>query len=171
MPRHLDARAPWWSRPKACEGRPLQCYKFRQVPVQEESMFLCSSMGLFIISSLVIIIRNQQVGRCHSPQQFWCSTIQASHRVDELLQPSRVSTGLAHSEAMSIKRSQEGSLMRCYHSTHRRSYSRNRQQQQCQSLLQRGPMQGRTHCQTLFRSSPRHVPPVTIPPCSQLGGK
>ena len=69
--RPLDARALWWPTPKAGKGRPLQCYKLRQVSVQGQSMFPWPSMGPLIISCSVTIIRNQQVGRHHSPIAAW----------------------------------------------------------------------------------------------------
>ena len=76
------------------------------------------------------------------------------HRVDEMLHPSRVPTRVAHSEATSIKRPWETSLMRHSHSTCRWSCSRGRQQQQHQSPPQRNPMQGGAHSQTPTRSPP-----------------
>ena len=77
------------------------------------------------------------------------------HRVDELPQPSRVPTRIAHSEAISIKRPWEGSLMRHSYCTHRQSYSGDRQQQWHQSPPQSGPMQDGAHYQMPSRSPPR----------------
>ena len=70
------------------------------------------------------------------------------HRVDDLPQPSIVPTRVTHSEATSIKRPWERSMMRCSHSIHRWPHSMGRQQQQYQSPPKRGPMQGGVHCQT-----------------------
>ena len=68
----------------------------------------------------------------------------------------------ASSEATSV--SWEDPWMRCFHSTHRCSYSRGRQQQWSQSLPQRGPLLSEAHSWTPSRSLSR-------PPCSQLRDK
>ena len=93
----------------------------------------------------------------HSPLRHW-----ESQRIDEPPQPSRVPTGVAHTEATSIKWPQGGSLMKQSYSMWRHSYIGGRQQQ-CQSLPQRGQTQGELHSKTPSRS------PSRIPPCSQCG--
>ena len=95
---------------------------------------------------------------------------ECSYRIVELLQPLRVSTGIAippaSSKATSIKWPQEGSSMRCSQPTHRHLYSKGQQQQWCQSLPQRGPPQSGVHSWTPSRSPSRQVSPLLIPPCS-----